>query len=94
MFVNMAFVAPNLDKEKEMRDVMLQFSKTLQGSPGLVRVHVLKEKGGNTLLGISMWESEEAFNQGMAGASSTPASASKSGALQQSPAIVRQFVEV
>ena len=94
MFTNMAFASPLPGKEEDMRQVMLSFAKTLQGSPGLIGVHVMKEKNGDTLLGISLWESEEAFNDGMAKANAAPESCPKAEAIRQSPPIVRQFVEI
>jgi heme-degrading monooxygenase HmoA len=94
MFANMAFATPLPGKEQEMIEVMQNFGKTLQGSPGLLRVHVMQEKDGNTLLGISMWENEEAFAQAMARANATPSGGSKSEAIRQSPPIVRKFIEV
>ena len=74
MFVNMAFANPLPGKEEDMKQVMWDFAETLRGSPGLLQVHVMQEKDGNSLLGISMWESEEAFNMGMARANTTPRS--------------------
>jgi len=94
MFANMAFATPLPGNEEEMKEIMLNFAKTLQGSPGLLRVHVMKEKEGNALLGISMWESEEDFNAGMARANSVPSSGAKSEAIRQNPTVVRKFVEV
>jgi len=94
MFANMAFASPIPGKEKEMMDVMHDFAKTLQGSPGLLRVHVMREKDGNTLLGISMWETEEDFSRAMAKANAAPSSGSKAETIRQSPPVVRKFVEV
>jgi heme-degrading monooxygenase HmoA len=94
MFVNMAFVTPPSGKEEEIKQIMLDFAKTIQGSPGILRVHVMKEKDGNALLGISMWDSEEDFNNGMNNANSAPSSAPKSGATRRNPPVGRQFVEV
>jgi len=94
MFANMAFASPVPGKEEEMKQVMLDFAKTLRGSPGLLQVHVMQEKGGNTLRGISMWESEKAFDRGMDRANSAPSSATKLEAIRRSPPVIRQFVEV
>ena len=94
MFVNTAFVTPNPGKEEEILEIMHNFAKTLQGSQGLLRVHVLKEKDGKVLVGISMWESEGAFDLAMAAISSTPSSASKTRAMQETPTVVRKLVEV
>jgi heme-degrading monooxygenase HmoA len=94
MFANMAFANPLPGKEEEMKQVMLDFAKTLRGSPGLLQVHVMQEKDGTTFLGISMWESEEAFSMGMARASTAPRSGAKAEMIRQSPTVVRQFVEI
>jgi len=94
MFVNTAFVIPTTGKENEIADVMNNFAKALQGSEGLIRVHVLKEKGGNALVGISMWENEENFNRAMARLAPSPASRSKDEAIHETPTVVRQFIEI
>jgi heme-degrading monooxygenase HmoA len=94
MFANMAFASPLPGKEGEMKQVMLDFAKTLRGSPGLLQVHVMQEKDGNTLLGISMWKSEEAFNRGMARANTAPQSEVKAEMIRKSPTVIRQFVEI
>lgn len=61
----MAIVNPQPGNEDEMAEVMRTFGKLLENSSGLMRVRVMKEKGKTTLLGISIWESEEAFDSAM-----------------------------
>lgn len=65
MFVNMAFVNPHEGKETEMAGIMRDLARLLENSPGLIAAHLMCEKGKTTLLGISMWENEEAFSSAM-----------------------------
>ncbi len=101
MFVNMAFVSPKPEKEREMIERMQSFSKTFENAPGLLGVHILKERGdqSRTLIGISMWQDEEAFNRAM-DSNRTPSSTSaqprgaSAEALIEHPTVVKQYVEV
>jgi heme-degrading monooxygenase HmoA len=65
MFVNIAFVSPKLGTEGDMIERMKQFSRSFENASGLLHVHVLVEKGGTNLLGISMWKDEESFSRAM-----------------------------
>jgi heme-degrading monooxygenase HmoA len=65
MFVNVAFVDPSPGREKDLVSVMLAFADSLKKQPGLQRAHLLKEKDGKTLVGISMWDDENSFNEAM-----------------------------
>lgn len=94
MFVNMAFVTPALGKEEDMKKVMTDFKNSLMGSKGLLQVHVVKEVNGAGLLGISMWENEDSFNRGMQAIASDSSSVAKNRALQETPTIVRKFIEI
>ena len=58
MFVVMAFLDPNREKEGEMANRMRSFRNVLQTKSGLVKTFVLKEKDGKTLVGVSMWTDE------------------------------------
>jgi quinol monooxygenase YgiN len=66
MFVVMAFVEPRPEKEKEMADQMRSFRNMLQSQPGLVKTFVFAEQGGQTLVGVSMWTNEDAYQRAMA----------------------------
>ena len=94
MFVNIAFVTPQPENEKELAERMHAFAEALRTQPGLQRIHVLKEKEGNTLLGISMWDNEELFDQAMKNVATRPANSAKNGSLRPNPPVVRQFYEV
>lgn len=65
LFLSLTLVTPRSGKEHAMADHMKNFGHSLESCPGLIQVHVMKEKGSSTLLGISMWESEDAFNSAM-----------------------------
>ncbi len=93
MFVNMAFVVARPGKEEELAEVMRSFGQALQGHPGLLGTHVLAEKGGHTLVGISMWTDETAFQQGMTNVQAAPPR-SLIESLRQEPPTMRQFVEI
>ena len=93
MFVNMAFVNPYQGKERELAENMLSFAKALRDQPGLIRTFVLSESDGKTLVGVSMWSDEAAFQHGMANAKPTPPKYPTE-TLRKDPPIVRQFKEV
>jgi len=72
---------------------MPEFAKSLENSSGLVGVHVLSEKGGTTLVGISMWDDEDSFNRAMARISHKEPTVPIE-TLRKDPPIVRKFLEV
>jgi heme-degrading monooxygenase HmoA len=94
MFVNVAFVDPFLDRENELVNNMHAFAESLRGEPGLQRIHLLKEKDGKTLVGISMWDDEASFNEAMKKIATQRANAGKAEALRPNPPVVRQFYEI
>ena len=40
---------------------MHRFGAALAGAPGLVSVHTLEDAGDGVLVGLALWESEDAF---------------------------------
>ena len=94
MFVNVAFVDPSPGKENDLVNNMHAFADSLRDQPGILRIHVLKEKEGKTLVGISMWEDENAFNEAMKKIASQPANSGKVEALRPNPPVIRQFYEI
>jgi heme-degrading monooxygenase HmoA len=65
MFVNMGFVVPRAGKEKVMTETMRAFARALEEMPGLLAVFVLAEEEGRSLVGVSIWSSKKAFEEGM-----------------------------
>ena len=93
MFVNMATVRPLPGKEGELADRMRAFAEAIKNQPGIIRVHVLSEKGVNALVGISMWTDEESFNNAMSTVT-VPAHSTQQDYLRSDPPLVRQFIEI
>jgi len=93
LFVNMAFVTPLPDKEKQMIENMHSFAEALEGQPGFIRAFVLAEDDGKTLLGVSMWSDDAAFRRGMENVRPPPP-AVPTETLREHPAVMRHFVEV
>jgi heme-degrading monooxygenase HmoA len=96
MFVNAAFVDPSPGRENDLVNIMQAFGGSLRKQPGLQRAHLLKEKDGKTLLGISMWDDETSFNEAMKNieaqqAKNPPPSAE---GLSPNPPVMRQFYEI
>jgi heme-degrading monooxygenase HmoA len=90
----MGFVNPLPGKEKELGDRMRAFGEFLRQQPGLIQTHVLAEKDGGTLLGISMWENEESFNQAMKNLELRHPTSGSAEGLRPNPPVVRQFFEI
>ena len=96
MFVNVAFVEPSPGKEDDLVSVMHAFAVILKKQPGLQRAHLLKEKDGTTLVGISMWDDENSFNEAMKNIEAEQANnppPSREG-LRPNPPVIRQFYEI
>jgi heme-degrading monooxygenase HmoA len=93
MFVVMAFVNPNPGKEEEMANRMRSFRNALQTKTGLVKTFVLMERDGKTLVGVSMWTDEAAYQGAMAtmqGSAQSP----PPDRLRESPPTMREFFEI
>ncbi len=93
MFGVMAFVNPIPEKEDEMVNRMRSFRNVLQTRSGLVKAFVLKERGGKTLVGVSMWTEEAAYKSAMASMQS-PAQRTPPDRLRESPPTMREFFEI
>jgi hypothetical protein len=59
MFVNIVFVNPLSDKKEEVIERMHTLRKKIAHGTGFLGSHVLMEKKGKSLIGISMWKDEE-----------------------------------
>jgi heme-degrading monooxygenase HmoA len=73
---------------------MHAFAKAFKLQPGLIDIHVLTEKGTDTLVGISMWEDEDSINRAMKRVESQPANSTPVETLRPNPPVVRQFFEI
>jgi Antibiotic biosynthesis monooxygenase len=65
LYLSLTIVTPQPGKERSMAKHMRNFAHSLESCPGLILVRVMREKGSSTLLGISIWKSEDAFNSAM-----------------------------
>jgi heme-degrading monooxygenase HmoA len=90
MLVNMGFVTPRPGKEEAMAETMRSFARALEEMPGLLATFVLAEKGGGTLVGVSMWSSRKAFEEAMEKVR-TPPTPEPAEKMRVAPPTVRQF---
>ena len=60
MYVHMAIHRPHPDKEHLMLDSMRRFGVALKKQPGLREVYQLKDTNSGALVGLAIWDSEEA----------------------------------
>jgi heme-degrading monooxygenase HmoA len=93
MFVVMAFVNPNPGKEEEMANRMRSFRNVLQTKTGLVKTFVLMEPDGKTLVGVSMWTDEAAYQGAMASMQGS-AQSPPPDRLRENPPMMREFFEI
>lgn len=62
------FIAIHYPKPEHREDVLRSMTRTgeaLRGSSGLLQIGPWKEEGGNRLIGVSIWESREAFERAL-----------------------------
>jgi len=52
---------PKPGKEQFLIDSMHRFGVAMQGQPGLQQVHALKDRRTGALVGLAIWDSEEAL---------------------------------
>jgi quinol monooxygenase YgiN len=93
LFVVMAFVNPGTGKEKEMADRMRSFRELLRTKSGLVHTFLLSENGGSTLVGVSMWTDEAAYQNAMITLQAARPS-TQPDVLRESPPTMREFSEL
>ena len=65
VFVNMATLKPKAGRENDPAELIKGFRDPMRGQPGLVETYLLKERGQGRLVGISIWETEPAFEKAM-----------------------------
>lgn len=61
MFVHISVHHPNAGSEDALIDSMRRFGAPLKGAPGLISVHTLQDKDAGVLVGLALWESQEAM---------------------------------
>jgi heme-degrading monooxygenase HmoA len=61
MYIHMAIHRPHPDKEQLMLDSMRRFGTALKKHSGLHEVYQLKDEQSGALIGLAIWESEDAM---------------------------------
>jgi hypothetical protein len=65
MLVHLSIHRPIEGKEQQLIDSMHRFGAADGALPGLVRKATLRDRETGTLVGLAIWESEEAFEAGV-----------------------------
>ncbi len=63
MFVLMSVHHPKPEHEAAVIDSMHRYGNALRGQPGLVSIHTLKDQTSKRLVGLAVFEAEEAFQR-------------------------------
>ena len=61
MYVHLSIHRPKPGSEMPLVDSMHRFGAALQGAPGLVSVHTLQDAAAGVLVGLAIWDSEQAM---------------------------------
>jgi len=61
MYIQLSIHKPKPEFEKDLIDSMHRFGNAITGKPGLIRVHTLKDEEEGKLIGLAIWESQEAM---------------------------------
>jgi heme-degrading monooxygenase HmoA len=61
MFVHLAIHYPRPEYVEDVLASMHRVDKAAEGTPGLIQMGAWRDENGNRLVGLAMWESEEAF---------------------------------
>lgn len=61
MFHHLSIHRPRPGKREELIASMHRYGAALAGAPGLVSVRTLEDADGGVLVGLAVWESEDAF---------------------------------
>jgi heme-degrading monooxygenase HmoA len=61
MFTHLSIHHPKPGKRDELVASMHRYGAAIAGAPGLVSVHTLHDPEDDVLIGMAIWESEEAF---------------------------------
>jgi heme-degrading monooxygenase HmoA len=66
MIVHIAIHTPTPEGVEPLIASMQRFAAAGRTQPGLQGVHTMRDQGSGKLLGIAIWESREAFENGVA----------------------------
>ncbi|MEP7291455.1 MAG: antibiotic biosynthesis monooxygenase [Chloroflexota bacterium] len=61
MFVHISVHHPVAGKEAALIDSMHRYGEALKGVPGLISVHALQDEAQNVIMGMAVWESQDAM---------------------------------
>ena len=61
MFTHLSIHHPKPGQRDALIASMHRFGEALAGAPGLISVHTLHDPDEDVLVGLALWESEEAF---------------------------------
>jgi heme-degrading monooxygenase HmoA len=68
VFVHLSIHRPKPGKESDLIDSMHRFGQANDSPiPGLREAHTLRDRETGTLVGLAIWESEDAFRAGVPG---------------------------
>ena len=67
MFVSLAIHRPKPRAEDGLIDAMHRFRDAAIGAPGLQHIHTLRSADQGILVGLAIWDSEDAFHAARAG---------------------------
>jgi heme-degrading monooxygenase HmoA len=62
MFVSLAIHRPKPGAEPGLIEAMHRFGVAAHGAPGLQRIHTLQSATDGFLVGLAIWDSEDAFH--------------------------------
>jgi hypothetical protein len=62
MFVSLAIHRPKPSAEPGLIDAMHRFGGAARGAPGLQRIHTLRSAEDGVLVGLAIWDTEDAFH--------------------------------
>ena len=60
-FYHVSIHHPKEGAEQALIDSMHRYGAALKGAPGLISVHTLEDKNAGVLMGLAIWESQEAM---------------------------------
>ncbi|HTO24213.1 MAG TPA: hypothetical protein VMF68_07815 [Spirochaetia bacterium] len=63
MFILMSIHHPHPRHEAALIDSMHRYGAAIRGKPGLRGIHTLKDRGSDRLVGLAIFDSQEAFER-------------------------------
>ncbi len=67
MFVSLAIHRPKAGAESRLIDAMHRFGAAARDAPGLERIHTLQSAEDGVLVGLAIWDTEDAFHAARVG---------------------------